>query len=97
MKDGFVRGNPRCHTQPCSEGRQNEEQASAFEDSDLYNANGVLVGPYIKLVGDHFEPIAQPKKGFDGWMYGGNDVVVDGVRYRLHDRQESRSEYLSYK
>ncbi len=75
----------------------NEEQASAFDESDLYDADGVLVGFYIKLVGDHFEPIASPKKGFEGWMYGGNDVVVDGVRYRLHDRQESRSEYLSYK
>lgn len=73
------------------------EQASLFEESDLYNADGVLVVPYIIRVGDHFEPIAKPKKGFEGWMYGGNDVIVDGVAYRLHDRQESRSEYLSYK
>ena len=74
-----------------------EEEASLFEESDNYNADGVLVTPCIIRVGDHYEPIAKPKKGFEGWMYGGNDVIVDGVVYRLHDRQESRSEYLSYK
>ena len=66
-----------------------------FEQEDCYNANGVLVAPYIKRVGDHYEPVCEPKDGFVGWMYGGNDVIVDGKRFKCHDRQESRSDYLS--
>ncbi len=74
-----------------------DDEMAPYWEEDCYNSDGVLVAPYAHRVGDHYEPVCEPKEGFEGWMYGGNDIVVDGVRYRLHDRQESRSEYLSYK
>ncbi len=74
-----------------------DDMATCFEEGDCYNSDGVLVAPYIKRVRDHYEPVCRPKKGFEGWMYGGNDVIVDGERFKCYDRQESRSEYLSYK
>ena len=67
-----------------------------FSQEDCYNADGVLAAPYVKRVGDHYEPVCGPKEGFVGWMHGGNDVIVDGKRFKCHDRQESRSEYLSH-
>ena len=67
-----------------------------FSQEGCYNADGALVAPCVKRVGDHYEPVCGPKDGFVGWMCGGNGVIVDGKRFKCHDRQESRSEHLSH-
>ena len=39
----------------------------------------------------HLEPFNRPINL--GWMFGGNTAIIDGIEYKIHDRQETQKQY----